>query len=237
MDGGSTDETEDILQRYSKWFTYWQSMPDGGQTHAIQEGFARTTGEALNWINSDDGLLPGALRDIGLNIADYDVVIGNSVYKNSRSAFYTLTTNWPKAFRMIGGAVPQHSTFWHKRVHLGVNPQIQCAMDLDLWIRMMGCHVSVKRIQRAIGYANMHPAQKQSDSKFRQAWDSDAERIRSTQSFLIRTLAGSKVYGKVFEASRRCQKAFEVAPDYETVKAAFPGLDWTFECRTPGGRS
>ena len=61
IDGGSTDETLDILARYGQRFT-WISEPDGGQSHAINKGFRRARGDVLAWLNSDDTYLPGAVR-------------------------------------------------------------------------------------------------------------------------------------------------------------------------------
>jgi glycosyltransferase involved in cell wall biosynthesis len=61
MDGGSTDGSVEIIKRYEPYITYWQSQPDGGQAAAIGDGFQRSTGELLSWINSDDFLCKDAL--------------------------------------------------------------------------------------------------------------------------------------------------------------------------------
>jgi GT2 family glycosyltransferase len=60
IDGGSTDETVEVLRRYDGQLT-WVSERDRGQSHAINKGWARAHGEILHWINSDDLLLPGAV--------------------------------------------------------------------------------------------------------------------------------------------------------------------------------
>ena len=65
FDGGSTDETVEILRRYDRWLSHWASERDRGQTHAINKGLDRATGEVFNWINSDDQLAPGALLEVG----------------------------------------------------------------------------------------------------------------------------------------------------------------------------
>ncbi len=65
IDGGSTDETVDIIKKYASKITYWVSEKDTGQTDALNKGFAKCTGEIVNWINSDDYYEPGALLAIG----------------------------------------------------------------------------------------------------------------------------------------------------------------------------
>src|SRR5437762_483466 len=61
MDGGSTDGSAEILEKYSPWIDHWVSEKDNGQADAIYRGFERATGEIIGWVNSDDLLLPGAL--------------------------------------------------------------------------------------------------------------------------------------------------------------------------------
>jgi GT2 family glycosyltransferase len=65
FDGGSTDASVAILERYAPWLTYWISAPDHGQADAIAQGFARASGELINWLNSDDLYTPGALAVMG----------------------------------------------------------------------------------------------------------------------------------------------------------------------------
>lgn len=70
-DGGSTDGTVDTIRRYERWLTSWTSGKDKGQSHAINAGLAKTTGELFNWVNADDMLAPNAMATLaGLYLAN-----------------------------------------------------------------------------------------------------------------------------------------------------------------------
>ena len=63
IDGGSTDNSVEIIRKYEKHITYWVSEKDNGQSHAINKGFDLATGELGMWLCSDDLLCEGALLD------------------------------------------------------------------------------------------------------------------------------------------------------------------------------
>ena len=64
MDGGSNDDSVDIIKRYEKFLAHWVSEKDGGQAEAINRGFKLSSGDVLGWLNSDDYLEPGALKTV-----------------------------------------------------------------------------------------------------------------------------------------------------------------------------
>jgi glycosyltransferase involved in cell wall biosynthesis len=61
IDGGSNDNSVEIIKKYDTWLTYWVSEPDRGQSHAINKGFKRATGDVIAWLNSDDTYMPDTL--------------------------------------------------------------------------------------------------------------------------------------------------------------------------------
>ncbi len=63
IDGGSNDGSLEIIQEYADRLAYWESVPDKGQTDAINKGFNRATGKYIAWLNSDDVYYPGAISE------------------------------------------------------------------------------------------------------------------------------------------------------------------------------
>jgi glycosyltransferase involved in cell wall biosynthesis len=91
IDGGSTDETVDVIKKYEKQLTYWVSEKDNGQTHAINKGFKLATGDIIAWINSDDLYCDGALHivaDFFQKNTEAQAVVGNELFMNADGKVY-----------------------------------------------------------------------------------------------------------------------------------------------------
>jgi len=146
IDGGSTDHTCEIIHKYEKHLHYWVSEPDSGQTHAINKGLQKASGDVFNWLNSDDYYAPGALQHVGeaFQTADVNVYIGRSrVFSGDRTLFETRGADiYPgNLAKTIGWArIDQPETFFRKSCidALGpLNESLHYLMDRDLWIRYL----------------------------------------------------------------------------------------------------
>ena len=121
MDGGSTDGSQAIIEKYVKHLAFWRSCPDQGQAAAINEGFCRSTGEILGWLNSDDLYEPGALFAVA---AAYQVhptarlIWGDcSLATEKGEIFWTKRAgNWTRSKVILGSSLPQPATFITKPV-------------------------------------------------------------------------------------------------------------------------
>src|SRR3990172_5636730 len=83
VDGASTDNSVDVIKQYEPYIAWWVSEKDRGQAHGINKGFAKCTGEIVNWLSSDDLLMPGALDIVGRHFAEsphIDVLVGHCRY-------------------------------------------------------------------------------------------------------------------------------------------------------------
>ena len=146
IDGGSTDGTREILEKYSPWLDFWVSEPDRGQSDAINKGLARATGEWINWINSDDCLLPGALASLVTPAGSDEVriVAGSTVNIRDGHDFgrYSVRlASWPATLFFLGVNQPGSLLRTEDvRAAGGVRADLRLCMDLDLWQQMIRTH-------------------------------------------------------------------------------------------------
>jgi len=149
MDGGSTDQSIEIIKRYEDWIDYWVSEDDGGQSKAINTGIQRASGEIVNWMNSDDCLVEGALRRVAnayrtspeavawvgacnFTHEDGEIYQVAAPVVGTRSAF----ANWggPDSDPNCSAWVGQPSCFFSRSAFLqvgGLNPDLHFTMDVS----------------------------------------------------------------------------------------------------------
>ncbi len=163
MDGGSTDQTHDILLRYQRFFHHCESAPDGGQADAVARGFQKTSGEIMAFLNSDDLLAPGSLEFVARTFAEnpaVDAIYSHRVFIGSDNlvrSYWILPAHnnwWMKRWDFI----PQETCFWRRRIYDavgGLNPSYQFALDYDLFVRFMD-QGRMRRVNRFLGAFREH---------------------------------------------------------------------------------
>ena len=90
FDGGSTDQSVDIIKKYEAYLSYWQSTPDNGQSHAVNAAFERATGDLIGWQNSDDYYYPNAFHlaaEAARLHPEVDVFYGDKDYVDQEGRF------------------------------------------------------------------------------------------------------------------------------------------------------
>jgi glycosyltransferase involved in cell wall biosynthesis len=118
IDGGSTDNSIDIIRKYQSHLKYWCSEKDQGQANAINKGFQLSNGQLLGWLNSDDVYLPGALAYVAecFSTRDWDVFSANTAHSldgHTAGDVRQITDRDPiKLLRALQTPYPQPSTFW-----------------------------------------------------------------------------------------------------------------------------
>jgi glycosyltransferase involved in cell wall biosynthesis len=169
QDGGSTDETTQILARYAGRLARAVSAPDDGQADAINRGFAGTTGEIMAYLNSDDLLLPGSLAYVAAYFVrhpDVDAVYGHRVVVDAidrEIGIWALPRHrdWVVT---IADFIPQETLFWRRRLWdragARVDAKLQFALDWDLLLRFVAADAKIVRLPRFLGAFRTHPLQK-----------------------------------------------------------------------------
>lgn len=200
MDGGSTDNTVEIIKKYQDKIHYWVSEKDKGQSNAINKGLQKATGEIINWINSDDQLQPGALSAIVRHfIANPDAIIvhGRIEYFGETSNYYS--TNLPTKdleTRYVSHiCMPQPAAFFRKKLieEQGyLDESLHFSMDTDLYMRA-GLHYTLVQTEDVIARFRLHGNSK-SVSAFSKTFLSDNKRIFSR---VLATLDDQEAIGEM----------------------------------------
>ncbi|MCS3685478.1 glycosyltransferase family 2 protein [Salinibacter ruber] len=172
VDGGSTDETLDILEKYDPWIDHWVSEPDNGQSQAINKGLVHCTGTIFNWLNSDDLLEPGALGAIAHSFGAHDVLAGRARHFAEEDSWIKKTDIDQFAPEPLLRADCQFSqeSVWLKTKQVkalgGVDESFHYSMDRELYVRYTYHYPDVKGIPDILGRFRVHDESKSIQSGF-----------------------------------------------------------------------
>ncbi len=179
IDGGSEDGSMEIIKKYEPWLDYWVSEPDRGQSHAINKGFRRATGEILAWLNSDDIYYPGALAAAarGMVESGHDIFLGamdkTLVQPGEPARFVKRSTPFDgepiHRFGVLGDGdggdfhFYQPSMFWTRRlweVTGGLDERYHYVMDMEWCNRALAEGARVATSEELLTRFTLHPKSK-----------------------------------------------------------------------------
>ena len=174
IDGGSTDTSVSIIRKYAPWLSYWVSEPDCGQSHAINKGFKKATGQILCWLNSDDYYMPGTLLKVGKILAGSRgkyALAGHclKIYSDGRPPAI-LEGSYQNRRRLFefwkGYQMHQPAIFWRREVFEKVgllNEELDQIMDFDYWVRISE-HFDFVNVDQILACCHYHLDAKTGDN-------------------------------------------------------------------------
>lgn len=195
IDGGSTDGSVEIIRKYAHRLAYWSSDPDQGQYDAINKGFARTNGEIMAWLNSDDKYMPWAFSIVADIFRSYpEVQWVTTVHPlmwnmTGQATSIDFTGGFHRTAFLKGGNFPvkgshgkrwiqQESTFWRRslweRAGGRLDLSFKLAADFDLWARFFE-HADLYGVRALLGGFRSHGNQR--SVQLRDAYMAEAEAV------------------------------------------------------------
>jgi glycosyltransferase involved in cell wall biosynthesis len=164
IDGGSTDDSLDIVKKYSYKLAYWVSEPDKGQADAINKGFLKAKGEFVCWLNSDDfiykNFISSRVRQFQCN-PDFDMIYGDVDQGREPGKVWLRkgrVTSYNKMRKTLEVPIPQQSAVWRRNVlqKTGMlNPEWHVLLDRDYFIRISMNH-RIQYIPGAVAFFRIH---------------------------------------------------------------------------------
>jgi len=222
IDGGSTDDSQEIIHKYAPWLTHWTSEPDDGQYSAINHGFKYTKGEIMAWLNSDDMYLPNAFKTVGevFTVLCHSVqwITGVPTYWDEYGYIFSVQM-FPRfssrhirlGFHDERGlpAIQQESTFWSRQLWLDTGGQLDTgfkfAADYDLW-RKFAAKAELYLVNVPLGGFRVHGNQK--TAFYLNNYYAEVDQSLSKDKLLwlnrvLKTAQGQRVL-KFYNKFRRC---------------------------------
>ena len=174
IDGGSTDGSIEILKRYDKYIEYWVSEKDNGQTHGINKGFRKATGDFVCFQNSDDIFYPGAfesfVQSININ-TDYSLFYADHKIIDQNDNVLDMHKLMPVCYFLQvfkGPLIHNQACFWKRSIfkHIGyLDEEYNFDMDYEFFTRVLYHGYKAKYIPEYLGAFRLHANTKTSNLK------------------------------------------------------------------------
>lgn len=200
IDGGSTDNSLEIILKYEDKLDYWASEPDRGQADAINKGLLKATGEIINWINSDDLLEKKALAMVSKYFEknpNLGFLHGKTiVFSRGKEKVIAGNPDTKPNKYLSGMSFPQPSAFFHRRVldKIGLlDESLHYGMDYDFYVRI-ALNFPVLQVPDVLSRYRLHNESKtvQSKLKFAEEWLIVFNRVIRSILFPSNTLSAMK---------------------------------------------
>lgn len=179
IDGGSTDGSVEIIRKYEKHLAYWVSEKDRGQTHAINKGLERSTGDLLAYLNSDDYYLPGTLKQVAefsQTNPEADLIHGRCQIVDTEGhrvdqrvasihSYEEILDLWRVWWNRRNFVQPE--VFWTRRImeKIGMlREELHWVMDYEYWLRILRAGGRVGTIDSELACFRLQAAQKSAQS-------------------------------------------------------------------------
>ncbi len=167
IDGGSTDQSVEIIRRYESALSHWESERDRGQSHALNKGFAHVHGDIWTWLNSDDLLEAGVLQrvaDVFAQHPEVGVVYGDCVYVAQDGATIVAPFRgepYSRVRHLAHRFIAQPSCFFRtSMVPPAVREDLHYCMDYDLWLKLAARGVKFHYVPEVFSRYRLHDESK-----------------------------------------------------------------------------
>jgi hypothetical protein len=223
LDGGSTDDTVEIIRKYSRWIPFWVSEPDGGQSAAINRGLRLGSGSHATWINSDDMLSQNALTKqlSARTLLDNVVYVGDCIHIDE--AGKTLSTHRGRvqsledlvSIRSVWrsqGSIDQPAVLFPLEMALrvgGLNQGNHFTMDYELWGKLLIAGAEINYTGITFGLFRWHHGQKTQDN------------LKQTESLLDTAVALVTVANSLSPAAK-----VKIMADLQSYREEYPKVLW-----------
>lgn len=197
VDGGSTDNSVNVIKKYEENIAWWVSEPDGGQSNAFNKGFTHAKGKFFTWLNADDLLLPGTVSAVKQALQkhpDASWATGNLIrFMHSDGSINeapwgpNYLPHWlqgPGRITIFFGP----TTFWSREAYQKIGPideTLHLAMDVDYWYRLDMAGFKQVRVNHPCWGFRMHEDSKTAEFGDHEKSDANKRKMQKEKEYIV----------------------------------------------------